>query len=232
MAHAKRRHRESEMRKLSKKIKDLRLLLSLDQREFGKALNPPVDQTTVSKWENDKQKPTSEHIASLAGMAGITSQQFLGIPSPGEDASTGRRIRVVGQLAAGDWREAIEFPSDEQYDVPAPAIRQLHDADLLAYEIVGPSMNLVYPEGSIVYAAPTTQPISGERVVIQRVGTDGMYESTCKEYVMVDGKPWLYPRSSDPQHQAPIPFVDTKRKIKEITILGVVRAALIVEGGR
>ncbi len=220
------------MRKISSKIKDLRSILGMDQTAFGKLIGD-VDQSTVSRWERNVQKPGAGHIIRMAELAGVSPQQFLGIAAPGGSAAD-RRVRVIGSLQAGDWREALEWPTEEQYEVPAPLPQDLQDRELIGFEIHGPSMNQVYPDGSVVYVEPLfslgREPKSGERVAVQRVSADGTYEATCKEYVVgPDGHAWLWPRSNDPQHQTPIPFVDGRRRTREVLIIGVVRAALIVE---
>lgn len=74
------------------------------------------------------------------------------------------------------------------------------------------------------------KPKSGDRVVVQRVSTDGLYEVTLKEYVVDEnGKTWLWPRSTDPDHQAPIRYVSKGRGTEGVHILGVVVASFVVE---
>ena len=107
------------MRNLAKKIKDLRQGLALRQPEFAKAVGD-VDQSTVSRWEAGKQKPRPEQLVRLAEMAGITPQQFLGVPLPGATPTVMRTVRVTGELQAGSFMEALEWPDEEQYEVPAP----------------------------------------------------------------------------------------------------------------
>lgn len=225
------------MRNLAKKIKDLREGLALRQPEFAKAVGG-VDQSTISKWEQGKQKPRPEHVLRLADMAGVTPQQFLGVPMPGATTpSAMRTVRVTGALQAGAWSESAEWPEEDQYEVPAPLPPEWDDMEVHAREVSGSSMNKYYPEGSIVYVAPISllgrKPKNGERVVVQRVGADGSYEATLKEYVVGDdGKVWLWPRSYDPEHQAPLQYVESRRKIDHVSILGVVIASLVMESAR
>ena len=222
------------MRSLARKIKDLRLSMGLNQPELAKVVGG-IDQSTVSKWETGKQKPSPENILRLAEMAHVTPQQFLGIPLPGA-LPTLNAVRVTGDLQAGAWREAAEWPSDDQYDVPAPP-SDWDAHDIHAREVVGPSMNLLYPDGSVVYVKPLASlgrpPRSGERVVVQRVSDDGEYETTLKEYVVQpDGQVYLWPRSNDPEFQAPLPLKESRKRIEHIAVIGIVVAALIREGGR
>lgn len=224
------------MRSLAKKIKDLRQGMALRQPEFAKAVGD-VDQSTVSRWESGKQKPRPEQVIRLAEMAGITPQQFLGVPLPGATPMAMRTVRVTGELQAGSFMEALEWPQEEQYEVPAPPDPEWDDVAIHARVVRGNSMNRVYPDSSIVYVCPLSllgrRPKNKERVVVQRVGADGSYEVTLKEYVQEDdGKIWLWPRSTDPEHQAPLPYTDASRKIDHVSILGVVIGAIIMEAHR
>jgi len=56
---------------------------------------------------------------------------------------------VVGVVQAGDWREVIDWPPEEQYPVMTP-VNGFHETDLFALEVRGNSINLAYPDGSIV----------------------------------------------------------------------------------
>lgn len=224
------------MRNLAKKIKDLRHGLALRQPEFAKVVGD-VDQSTVSRWEAGKQKPRPEQIIRLAEMAGITPQQFLGVPLPGAVPNVMRTVRVTGELQAGAFVESLEWPLEDQYEVPAPPDPEWDDVEIHARVVRGNSMNKFYPDSSVVYVCPTSilgrRPKNGEKVVVQRVSADGCYEVTLKEYVLGDdGKVWLWPRSTDPEHQAPIAYTDAARKIDHVSILGVVIGGIIMEAHR
>lgn len=143
-----------------------------------------------------------------------------------------RRIRVVGELRAGDWREAIEFAPDDQFDVSAPMHPGLPDIPLRGFIVRGPSMNRLYPDGTLVFVAATIAngitPKNGQRVLVQRMDKRGLVEATLKELVVnEDGSKWLWPRSTDPQHQAPILYGKTGEE--EVTITGIVMASFVME---
>lgn len=118
----------------------------------------------------------------------------------------GPRLYVVGSVAAGVFSE--QWRRDESQweaftgrpDVAAPL------KDRFGLEVVGDSMNLLYPEGTILecvwYFGDEVIP-SGKRVIVQRTRDDGALEATVKELVRdEDGVEWLVPRSSNPVHQA------------------------------
>ena len=224
------------MSRLAKKIKDLRTSLMMNQPEFAKAVGD-VDQSTVSKWENDKQRPRPEQMVRLAELANVTPQQFLGVQVVNRLENNLPTVQVTGALQAGSWSEALEWPEEDRYQVPAPPLPpEWDDVTLHAREVHGNSMNRYYPDGSIVYICPITilgrKPKSGEKVAVQRV-TDAGYEVTLKEYVIGDdGKVWLWPRSTDPEHQQPLPYIDPRRHTESVRIIGVVVGSLVMEASR
>lgn len=116
-------------------------------------------------------------------------------------------VRVRGAVEAGAWKEAVEWPEEDWYPVPAVPMPAYTDMPQFALEVRGPSMNAVYPDGSMVVCVflmhLSREPRSGERVVVER-RRSGFVEATVKEYVVEDGVPKLYPRSDHPKHQEPI----------------------------
>lgn len=219
----------TDTKRVAKRIADLRTSLGMTQVEFAKAI--PVPQSTVSKWELAKQKPKGEHMLAMAKLAGKEINELFGL---GEGPQQfGRRVQVVGALAAGDWREALEWPHDDRYDVTAPLPPKYDSVPVQAFEVRGDSMNKMYPDGSIVYVAPIhsmpDSPRSGDIVAVMRRDDVGLIEATLKEYVIDgEGKKWLVPRSTSLEHQAPINYLAPRRgKIEEVMITGVVIAGLI-----
>jgi hypothetical protein len=83
--------------------------------------------------------------------------------------------------------------------------------------VVGESMNLLYPHGTIVeyvklLAAPELL-VSGKRVIVQRERADGSFEVTVKEYVVDDeGRQWLVPRSTHPEFQTAVAGRPARRR--------------------
>ena len=225
------------MTKLAKKIKDLRTLMNLKQRELAEKLGGDVKQSTVSQWERGKQEPNAENNLRLASLAGVAPHEWLNMPALGESTVRHRRVPVVGVLQAGAWREAVEFPEDDQRLVEAPIPDTIDGIptrrlELQAFEVSGSSMNRIYPEGTIVYAASTMsyrEPESDDRVIVIRRDKHGLVEATLKELIIGDdGKKWLWPRSYDPEHQAPLPYANGD----DVTVSGIVVAALVLEESR
>jgi len=136
-------------------------------------------------------------------------------------------IPLRGTVEAGSWREVPLTDMELEY-FPAP--KSLVDAGAYGLRVAGPSMNLRYPEGTIVIVLPWHGgPLPfGRRVIVERVRADGLVETTIKEMVKAaDGSPELWPRSSHPAHQKPIPL-DTADGIT-VRLIGVVKSSYIPE---
>jgi transcriptional regulator with XRE-family HTH domain len=157
-------------------------------------------------------KATDRPIGELLGEVDPTSAR---VPT--------RLIRVVGAVQAGAWREALELPPDEQFDIAAPIDEAYSGLPVIALRVQGASMNRVFPEGTYLVCVNlvhlgdrlyrrTGQPYrcrNGDYVIVQRRDRHGLLEATVKEYVVDDrGRSWLWPRSDDPEFQAPWPIPD------------------------
>lgn len=221
--------------KLADKIKKLRKDLGLTQKEFATRLGVE-DQSLVSKWESGRQEPNAERMVRLADMAGQTIGQFMDIEPLSRKTVPARVFRVIGELQAGAWKEAVEWAPDDQYEVSMPLPPGVPSGiPLHGFIIRGNSMNKLYPDGTLVLVASTVanrlRPKNGQRVLVQRRNREGLYEATIKEYVVnEDGSKWLWPRSFDPEHQAPIPYKSSD--VEEVTVSGIVMTAVISEALR
>lgn len=121
----------------------------------------------------------------------------------------GLRVPVKGELRAGYWAASHEWPEDEQYDVMIPDEARLRYLQLYAGVVRGTSMDLRYPDGSIVVMSRVgpgdVRP--GRRYHVRRTRADGEVEETIKTLTRdAQGRLWLRPESSDPAHQAWIPL--------------------------
>lgn len=218
------------MKKIGWKIKNLRTELGLTQAEFGRRIGE-TPQATVAKWENDKQAPRPEALEKLADLAGVTKLQFLGMETTPMSELPGRTVDVVSKVSAGVWQASPEWDDSERYAAPAMLPKAWDNVPVHGAEVDGDSMNRYYPDGSIVFVAPLDQMPgglkSGQHVVVVKE-EHGTYEVTLKEYVIDEqGKKWLWPRSSSPEHQAPVHY-DRKA---HLTITGVVVGAMITAPG-
>jgi phage repressor protein C with HTH and peptisase S24 domain len=116
--------------------------------------------------------------------------------------------KVRGKVQGGVFRKAVELPPDEQLEIPALIPAEYLGLPLFAFEVVGTSMNLIYPEGTFVIAvdpfhlSDDWRPIDGDRVIVRRTNRWDEAEMTVKE-VEIDpsGLFYLRPRSTDPEFQ-------------------------------
>lgn len=162
----------------------------------------------------------------------VKASWLLGIESGGahlQATELGPRLFVRGEVAAGVWREAWEWPQDEWEsfmglpDLPWPI------ESLFGLRVEGESMNLLYPPGTILectrYINDFVIP-SGKRVVVLRERAGGEYETTVKELVRdPEGIEWLVPRSTNPTFQ-PFRGDDPGDDIIRCEIMAIVVASI------
>lgn len=183
-------------------VRMLRKELQLTQAQLAKRLG--VDQSTVSRWEAGVEPDGPQRLALARLLAEVS-------PAPAHPDERRRvtAIPIVGAVQAGEWIEAVEWDSEERSALWVPVDKRLPQVPRKAYEVRGTSMNLIYPPGSFVICVPTIetgiQPKAGSHVLVQRRDRTGLFEVTIKELVIDgDNRPWLWPRSNDPQFQAPL----------------------------
>lgn len=181
-----------------------------------------VDKNAIYNFLNSYSKSLSlQTYAKLARSASVSIEMLTGerMEAP---APTG--IWVAGHVQAGDFREAIEWGRDEWYliDVPVPArFRKVAKA----LEVRGNSMNQEFKPGAVVVWVPVLEaraPLDGDFVIVYSHCNDGMIEATVKQYREIEGKPWLWPKSDDPAHQAPIDPCNPADNVVEVIVVGLV----------
>lgn len=161
---------------VAKKILRIRRSRGLTQADFGQLLG--VTQGSVSRWEKGST-PDSEQLARLAAMVGQSVQEFLGMPPIEGFTPMGEMVEVRGSVAAGVWQEAWEWPEDQRYSFTgSPAATKARAPHRFGLLVDGESMNLRYPPGTLLDCvsvfALDTEPVNGQRVIVERVRTDGM----------------------------------------------------------
>jgi len=141
-----------------------------------------------------------------------------------------RQVPVIGEVRAGVFQAV---PSHiEQWDeqlveeyVPFDA-PQFDRATLVAYRVVGRSMDREYAEGTRVVVCPAAEigVREGNHVIVSRPGRDGM-ELTIKEVRLEPGGVIaLWPKSTDPAYQSPIRIQPNQDADSGPQIIGVVVA--------
>lgn len=138
-------------------------------------------------------------------------------------------IPIQGAVAAGVWRERLEFDETEwERFTGAPHI-EAPLSHRFGLRVEGDSMDLLYPPGTIVECVRywgEHEIDNGRRVVVQRTGDDEMVETTIKEYFEdKDGVVWLVPRSSNPAFQAPFRCDVPEPGVTDVRIIAIVVAS-------
>lgn len=212
---------------IAKKVRALRESLGLNQVEFAAKIG--TRQDLVSKWERGSNMPSTEYAAKMADLAGLPLGRFIGAVPVAKSIAHGTMVKVVGELQAGAWKEAVEWDYEDQFEIPYMPAPGVPAYPVRAFIVRGTSMNRLYPDGTLVFVASTIankiKPVSGNKVLVSRRNADGFYEATIKELVVDDNKrKWLWPRSYDPEHQAPIEYTAGG---EDTVITGVVVQATI-----
>jgi len=141
-------------------------------------------------------------------------------PEPASPTS----VWVCGFVEAGNFREAIEWDPSRWYAVDVP-IEDRFRKVAKALEVRGPSMNLDYPERSIVIwvdVLDARAPRHLDHVIVYAYAQDDTIEATVKELRVVDGKRWLWPKSNHPEHQLPLDLDSPGDHVARIEISGLV----------
>jgi hypothetical protein len=197
-------------------IKDRGLKVARWAKESGVSANSLYN---FLNYHSDALDPIT--YAKLARTAQVPAWKLSGDePEPPSPTS----VWVKGVVEAGAFREVVEWDQSSWYaiDIPVPArFRKMAEA----LEVRGPSMNLDYPDGSIVTWVETLNsrpPAHLDHVIVYAYRRDGTIEATVKELRVIDGKRWLWPRSDHPAHQAPIEVDAPGEEIESIEIKGLV----------
>lgn len=184
-----------------------------------------VEQPTVQRWESGKRLPDLDSLYRLATALGVTPGALL---EGGAVVSVGPTLWIKGEVAAGVWRVAAEWPADDWQTFtgrPDVTAKIEHRFGLI---VRGDSMDLLYPHGTIVECVSVFGRVAlapGKRVVIVRKNERQEYEATVKELVEQDGAMWAVPRSTNPAHR-PINLSEQEPDVVETRIVAVVVASI------
>ena len=208
---------------LATKIRNLRRELGLNQTELAERLQ--VTQASVSRWEKGSV-PDGPRLSQLADLAGVSIKDLISDPDSGTEPHLNRYF-VRGEVAAGVWTVAYEWPQGDWYPYSGGRHVEVPDGSRFGLVARGASMDQIYPDGTILDCVSIDifdgQIDNGQRVIVERVRKDGEIEATVKEYMKADdGRVWLVPRSNSPQFQAPIALDDPGPDIAEVRIAAVV----------
>lgn len=165
------------------------------------ALADRVDtaERVIASLERGEQRLSDVWIEKLAPALNISPADLF-LPAP-----LAPQVSVVGRVAAGVFVPELEWEQELQYTVALPLTPRVVRAAAFGLEVGGDSMDMIYPEGSVVVVAKLERlgevPQPNRIYVIER-DVDGLREYTLKRLVMKGADAWLVPMSSNPEHQA------------------------------
>ncbi|WP_159981892.1 MULTISPECIES: LexA family transcriptional regulator [unclassified Novosphingobium] len=172
-------------------IRDLRQARGWSMRELADVMSSQgeaVHFTTIAKIERSQRKLTIEWAKRFADAFGVLPGEVVGEDDAGIFPIVARQIPVIGMVAAGHWREAIQEAS-EYIAAPVAAPRAF------GLKVEGDSMDLVTPEGSTVLIDPDDSDLrDGSYYVV----LNGEGEATFKKYRAEPAR--LEPCSRNPEH--------------------------------
>lgn len=204
-------------------LQSLRKRRGLSQAKLAELIG--VEQPTIQRWESGKRMPDLDSLNALARVLGVTAGSLLDGDSL---ASLGPTLFVKGEVAAGVWRAAAEWPESDWQTFTGRSDVNARVDHRFGLRLVGDSMDLLYPPGTIIECVSLfghAEALPGRRVVIVRKNDRQEYESTVKELVDQDGELWAVPRSTNPAHR-PFKLNEPEPGILETRIVAIVVASI------
>lgn len=180
---------------------------SLTQQQIADAIGVTV--TTIGAWETRGKSPKQRSVIDrICELYDVTEQDLFGFSDGfyakqyglsgqvAEPVAMTATAPVLGRIAAGDPREALEM-SGEEHSLPDTLKAKYPDGFFLV--VRGDSMNLVLPDGCYAFIIPEAdRPVTSGDIAAVKVNGD---EATVKRVKMVDGVIILEPESSNPAHK-------------------------------
>lgn len=195
-----------------------------------------VSEATYSQHENGTRGFPATRAARYARFFRTTPEWLLygrGSESPHaemlpEARRVTRQVPVLGEVQAGVFAEIPDEPPDAPEMVPIH-LSGFEGAQLFALRVRGPSMNMHYPDGTMVIVCPAAEigVREGDHVVVRR-RRGSLAETTLKEVVREKRGIALWPRSTDPAYQEPIRLSAVRNADEGPEIIGVVVASYVV----
>jgi repressor LexA len=167
-------------------IRKLRQERGWTQQELADRIEGKPHFATIHKLESNIRGLTTKWIEKIAKALGVPEEA---ITTPARSADQPRQVPLIGQIAAGAWREAIHAPVDFVWTTGGgPRVFGLLP--------VGDSMNRLIPEGAHVLVDPDDVELKDGKVYAVR---NDAGEATIKRYR--SDPPRLEPVSDNAEHQ-------------------------------
>jgi len=213
------------------RIKELREARGMSMQDLANAIVPSTTSSQINKLEKGMVQLTEAWIIKLATALSVSPIEI--VPKFGEISSRMLPIscvRVIGEVQAGIWKESHQWGEDDTYEVPY-GVGSKYINYAYGLRVAGDSMNLEYPEGTIVVVCPIwnfqDRIVTGDHVLVQRCMKNGVCETTLKEIEIKNSQVKLWPRSTNPKYQEPIdiawPYTDPQAiDLETVEIKGIV----------
>ncbi|MBB5684322.1 LexA family protein [Sphingobium boeckii] len=199
-----------------------RFILDRDLKVARWAKDSGVDKNSIYNFINGHSQ--SLDLRTYAKLARTTEVPVWKISGDMPEPSSPTAIWVSGHVEAGMFREAVSWDQSLWYSVDIPVPGRFRGM-AKALEVRGNSMNLEYPSGSVVIWVDMLDfrpPRDGDHVIVYSHCSDDTIEATVKELRIDEKGRWLWPRSDDPLHQAPLDLMRPPQNITSIEIKGIV----------
>lgn len=178
--------RENQFAAWGLRVRELRIEANLKQEELADRIG--TTKATISKIERSTKAPRLEWIEKLARALGVDAAT-LALGEPGGRVQP-TFIPVIGMIAAGNWRDAIQNPIGE-----IPILNA--NPHMFALRVAGDSIDKVAADGSYVAIDPT-DPTLSDGAIYAVQNADG--ETTLKRFRRDPDR--LEPDSTNPAHKA------------------------------
>ena len=168
-------------------IADIRHLMKergFNQADLAELLG--IDPTAVSKRLTGKRAFRHDEMLKVQAWLGGAAAPALASATKGV-----RELPIIGQVAAGAWREAIQRPLGT---MPVPADVP---ASTIALRVTGDSMDLEIEDGGIVLVDTNDRALFPGRLFVV---LNGEGEATFKQFEADPAR--LEPRSTNPAHRS------------------------------
>jgi repressor LexA len=198
-------------------IKALRVLRGLTQRELADRVG--VTSTAVSEWERGKNEPRSWALEALSRALSVSMERLLSgppfdpLPRPIGTYTSDLKAPLYGRISAGTPLE--DMPVEDSHWINPDVLAKHPRAFYLRVD--GDSMNLCYPDESLVVVDPDAEIRNGDVVAVNVNG----YESTIKRYFDIGNQIILAPESRNSQHTNQV-FDKTKHEDQSVRLIGKV----------
>ena len=191
------------------RYKELRKRRGLTQLEAAKLLN--VDQSTISKWEQDKAIPDIYTLDKISELYNVSIDYLLGKENL-DVKPKGVKIPVLGTINAGLPIEAVENIIDYEEISRDMAAH----GEYFALKINGDSMLPTVRDGDVVIIRKQDDADSGKICVVMINGND----ATLKEIKKEPNGLWVLPHNPNSEFK-PTFFSNHDVETIPVRILGV-----------